>query len=79
MGPRPAHNAAFFEYAQRGRPATLWENPLEARMLTARMTQARRILLWLMLAALAAWVTYLAFRGYLSPELLLNFSSAFSC
>jgi len=48
-------------------------------MLNARMTQARRILLWLMLVALAAWVTYLGFRGYLSPELLFNFSNAFSC
>jgi hypothetical protein len=48
-------------------------------MINARMTQARRILLWLMLAALAAWVTYLAFRGYLTAELLFNFSNAFSC
>ena len=48
-------------------------------MLNARMTQTRRILLWLMLAALATWVTYLAFRGYFSPEMLFNFSNAFSC
>lgn len=48
-------------------------------MLNARMTQARRILLWLMLAALAAWVAYVAFRGYFSPEMLFNFSNAFSC
>lgn len=48
-------------------------------MLDAHMTQARRILLWLMLVALAALVTYLGFRAYLSPELLFNFSNAFTC
>ena len=48
-------------------------------MLNARMSQAKRIALWVMLAALAAWVTYLGFRGYLSPELLFNFSNIFSC
>jgi hypothetical protein len=51
----------------------------DASMLNARMTQASRILLWLILAALAAWVTYLGFRGYLSAELLFNFSNSFSC
>lgn len=48
-------------------------------MLEVRMTQGRRVLLWLMLAVLAALVAYVAFRGYFSPELLLNFSGAFSC
>jgi len=48
-------------------------------MLNARMTQAKRILLWLMLAAFAALVAYFALRGYLSPELLFNFSNTFSC
>jgi hypothetical protein len=48
-------------------------------MLNTRITQARRILLWLMLVALAVWVTYLGFRGYLNPEMLFNFSNAFSC
>lgn len=48
-------------------------------MLNVDMTQGKRILVWLMLAALAALVTYLAFRAYLSPELLLNFSNTFSC
>lgn len=48
-------------------------------MLDVRMTQAKRILLWLMLVALAALVTYAGFRGYLSAELLFNFSNAFSC
>ena len=48
-------------------------------MLSARMTQAKRILLWLMLTILAALITYLGIRGYLSPELLFNFSNAFHC
>jgi hypothetical protein len=43
------------------------------------MTQGRSILLWLMLAVLAALVAYFAFRGYFSPELLFSFSNAFSC
>ncbi len=48
-------------------------------MLNVRMTQPKRILLWLMLTALAALVTYVGIRGYLSPELLLNFSNTFTC
>ena len=48
-------------------------------MLNVRMSQGRRILLWLVLATLTAFVTYLAFRSYFSPELLLNFSNTFSC
>ena len=48
-------------------------------MLNVHMTQGKRLLLWLILAALAALVTWLAFRSYLSPELLLNFSNTFAC
>ena len=48
-------------------------------MLNTRMTQAKRILLWLILAALATLVTYFGIRGYLSPELMLNFSNTFTC
>ncbi|MDH3315851.1 MAG: hypothetical protein OEN48_09445 [Betaproteobacteria bacterium] len=48
-------------------------------MLSVRVSQAKRIVLWLMLGALAAFLSYVAFRGYLSPELLLNFSNAFHC
>ena len=43
------------------------------------MTQSRRILVWAMLAALAALVTYFTFRGYLSAELLFNFGNSFYC
>lgn len=48
-------------------------------MLQVHMTQGKHLLLWVILATLAALVTYLAIRGYLSPELLLNFSNSFSC
>lgn len=48
-------------------------------MLNARITQAKRILLWLMLTVLAALITYLGIRGYLTAELLFNFSNAFYC
>jgi len=43
------------------------------------MNQPRRVLLWLMLAVLAALLAYFGFRGYFGPELLLNFSNSFSC
>jgi sensor domain CHASE-containing protein len=48
-------------------------------MLDVRMSQARRVLLWLMLAVLAALLVYFGFRGYFSPELLFNFANSFSC
>jgi hypothetical protein len=48
-------------------------------MLEVRMTQSTRLLLWGLLAVLAAIFAYLGFRGYFSPELLFNFSNAFSC
>lgn len=48
-------------------------------MLNAGTTAGRRAMVWLILAALAALMTYLAFRGYFSPDLLLNFSNTFSC
>jgi hypothetical protein len=43
------------------------------------MTQSRRILVWAILAALAALVTYLGFRSYLSAEMLFNFGNSFYC
>ena len=45
----------------------------------ARVSQSKRILLWLVLGVLAALISYVAFRGYLSPELLIGFSNAFRC
>jgi cytochrome c oxidase subunit IV len=43
------------------------------------MSQTRRMLMWMMLAVLAALVSYFGFRGYLHPELLINFASTFYC
>lgn len=55
-------------------------NPARAApVLEVRMTQSTRLLLWALLAVLAAVVAYLGFRGYFSPEFLFNFSNAFSC
>lgn len=48
-------------------------------MLDIRLAQWKRVALWLMLIALAAAITYFGVRAYLSPELLLGFSGAFSC
>lgn len=48
-------------------------------MLNAGTTAGRRAIVWLVLATWVALVTYLAFRGYFSPELLLNFSNTFNC
>ena len=39
----------------------------------------RRALIWLALSVLAALLTYAGFRGYLTPEFLLNFSNSFYC
>lgn len=39
----------------------------------------RKILKWLLLSALAALVSFSAFRGYLNPDLLLGFANTFSC
>lgn len=43
------------------------------------MSQTRRILMWLLLAALAAMVSYVGFRGYLNPDFLINFANSFYC
>jgi hypothetical protein len=44
------------------------------------MTQTRsKLMAWIVLAVLAAALTYATFRGYLSPELLLGFANTFSC
>lgn len=41
--------------------------------------QIRRILRWLLIAVLAALISYYSFRSYLSPELLFNFANSFTC
>jgi hypothetical protein len=39
----------------------------------------RKMLVWLLLSVLVALLSYAAFRGYFSPELLLGFANTFSC
>jgi hypothetical protein len=43
------------------------------------MVQNHKALVWLVLAALAALIAYVAFRGYLTPEMLLGFANSFTC
>ena len=38
-----------------------------------------RLLVWILLSALAVMVTYAAFRGYLGAEFLIGFANTFSC
>jgi len=48
-------------------------------MLDVRASQWKRVLLWLILAGLAALMAFFGIRGYLSPEMLFGFSNSFSC
>jgi hypothetical protein len=43
------------------------------------MGQVGTMARWGLLIAAAAVLTYLSFRGYFSPELLLNFANSFYC
>lgn len=44
------------------------------------MTQTqRRLMKWLLLVALAALVSTIGVRSYLSPELLFGFANSFTC
>ncbi len=43
------------------------------------MHQTRHVLMWALLLALLAYVSYLSFRAYLSPEFLIGFANLFSC
>lgn len=42
-------------------------------------SSARKLLMWMILSAFAAIVTYAAFRGYLGAEFLIGFANTFSC
>ena len=41
--------------------------------------QTRRVLMWALLLTLLAYMSYLSFRAYLSPEFLIGFANLFSC
>jgi hypothetical protein len=43
------------------------------------VTRARGILVWTMIAVLAALVAYFSFRGYMSADMLFNFGNSFLC
>jgi len=48
-------------------------------MLNVAATAGRRMTMWLVFAALAALAGWIAFRAYFTSDLLLYFSSAFTC
>ncbi len=39
----------------------------------------KKMLVWILLSILAASLSYAAFQGYFSPDLLLGFANSFSC
>ena len=41
--------------------------------------QPRHLLAWLALLAVFAYVSYLAFRTYLSPDFLIGYANLFVC
>jgi riboflavin transporter FmnP len=43
------------------------------------MTQSQKMLMWAILAALAALMTYLSFRAYLGAEFLISFANSLYC
>lgn len=59
--------------------ATLCNNQASAGAMAAMTQTQTKMLVWIVLATLAALMTYATFRGYLSPELLLGFANSFSC
>jgi hypothetical protein len=46
---------------------------------TRMIQQPHHPLVWLVLAALLAYVTYLIFRAYLNPDFLIGYANMFSC
>jgi len=84
------HNAVFYSYSTALKvqaPSRLCNNShallskiaVATAMLDIRASQWKRVLLWLILAGLAALVAIFGIRGYLSPEMLFGFSNSFSC
>lgn len=44
-----------------------------------QLPQTRRALIWAILALIVALLCFVAFRGYLSSEMLFNFANMFYC
>ena len=57
----------------------LCNNQVLDRAISTMVQNQNKLLVWILLAALAAALTLATFRGYLSPELLLGFANTFSC
>jgi hypothetical protein len=54
--------------------------PARAQDWERSMTQQpHRLLAWALLPALLAYLSYLSFKAYLSPEFLIGFANQFSC
>lgn len=68
---------------RRGRPIPvqyLCNNQCDHRPDRHPMTPSvQKLLVWILLSALAVMVTYAAFRGYLGAEFLIGFANTFSC
>ena len=43
------------------------------------ITQTHRLVVWLLVAALLASVTYVSFRAYLGPDFLIGYANMFAC
>ena len=41
--------------------------------------QGRQLLVWVLLGVLLAYLTFVSFRAYLSPDFLIGFANMFSC
>ena len=41
--------------------------------------QTHQPLIWLLLAALLAYVSYVSFRAYMSPDFLIGYANMFAC
>ena len=41
--------------------------------------QARQLLVWVLLGVLLAYLTFVSFRAYLSPDFLIGFANMFTC
>lgn len=43
------------------------------------IAQTHRPVIWVLLAALFAYVTYLTFKAYLGPDFLIGYANMFAC
>ena len=41
--------------------------------------QTHRPIIWIVLAALLAYIVYVSFKAYLSPDFLIGYANMFSC